>query len=477
MNIIIIFADKPEIKKPTFKSMRISKSILFIILGLSQISILTSCKQAKESGASGNEPGQVKQPEWSKNLSIYEVNIRQFSPEGTFAAVEAQLPRLKELGTDILWLMPIHPIGELNRKGTLGSYYSIKDYYGVNPEFGTPEDFKQLVKKAHEAEMYVIIDWVANHSSWDNPLVTENPEYYKKDSVGNMISPYDWTDVVAFNYEFNETSGYMLEAMKYWVKEFDIDGYRCDVAELVPATFWDNARKELDKIKPVFMLAEGEKPWLHTAFDMTYGWEFHNIKNRIAKGEANANDIETYLKKNDTLYPEGAYRMYFITNHDENSWNGTEFERLGEGVEALYVLTATVPGMPLVYTGQEAGVDKRLEFFEKDPVEWGNYSMTGFYKTILNLKKTNPALYNGPWGGNWLRINTNADEKVFAFIREKDDHKVFVVLNLSPEPVSFTYSGKAHKGKYTELFTGEEVRFRKDESAELPAWGYKVYYR
>lgn len=455
------------------------KTLHFVVLAALVSGLLfTACNPKTTPPAEETIAAQVKQPEWSKNLSIYEVNVRQFSPEGTFAAVEAQLPRLKELGTDILWLMPIHPIGELNRKGTLGSYYSIKDYKGVNPEFGTEEDFKRFVKKAHELGMYVILDWVANHSAWDNPLVTEKPDFYQKDSVtGNMVSPFDWTDVVAFNYNFPETGDYMLDAMLYWVKEFDIDGYRCDVAELVPATFWNKARTELDKLKPVFMLAEGEKPWLHTAFDMSYGWEFHNIKNRIAKGEANANDIETYLKKNDTLYPQGAYRMYFITNHDENSWNGTEFERLGDGVKAFYVLTATVPGMPLIYTGQESGINKRLEFFEKDPVAWGNYEMTSFYKSLLDLKKNTPALYNGNWGGSWERVNTNENEKVFAFVREKDNSKVFVVINLSNQPVNVTFDGEKFAGNYTGLFSGTQANFEKGATSELAAWGYEVYFK
>ncbi|MBW6492134.1 MAG: alpha amylase C-terminal domain-containing protein [Lentimicrobium sp.] len=455
-----------------------SKSFLVFILPIIfTTGLSTSCRFLKKEKTEVKPIVQVQQAEWSKNLSIYEINIRQFTKDGTFTSLEAHLPRLKELGTDIIWLMPIHPIGELNRKGTLGSYYSIKDYKGVNPEFGTPEDFKNFVKKAHELGLYVIIDWVANHSSWDNPLVTEKPDFYKKDSVGNMISPYDWTDVVAFNYDNPEVGDYMLGAMKYWVEEFDIDGYRCDVAELVPAAFWDRTRAVLDKIKPVFMLAEGEKPWLHTAFDMTYGWEFHNIKNRIAKGEATANDIETYLKKNDTLYPQGSYRMYFITNHDENSWNGTEFERMGDGVKAFFVLTATVPGMPLVYTGQESGLNKRLEFFEKDAVDWGSYEMADFYEKLLKLKKENPALFNGHWGGNWQRINTDDDENIFAFIREKDENKVFTILNLNAEPTRFILNGSTYSGEYTELFTGEIRTFQENSELELPAWGYLVYFK
>ena len=241
--------------------------------------------------------------------------------------------------------------------------------------------------------------------------------------------------------------------------------------------FWNNTRAELDKIKPVFMLAEAEGPNMHTAFDMTYGWEFHHVMNKIYKGENTANDIEKYLLKNDSLYPADAYRMYFTTNHDENSWNGTEFERLGEGVEAFYVLTATVPGMPLVYTGQEAAMNKRLLFFEKDPVDWGTYSMSSFYKTILGLKKTNPALFNGAEGGSWKRISSDANEKVFAILREKGDNKVFSVVNLSAEPVKATFTGDAFAGNYKDLYGGQDALLEANASMDLPAWGYKVFYK
>lgn len=455
-----------------------TRTTLMALLLTAAVLFTVSCREQPDYVAvSHSDITQVKQAEWTKNLNIYEVNVRQFTPEGTFTAMEEHLPRLKELGTDILWFMPVYPIGELNRKGTLGSYYSIKDFKAVNPEFGTDEDFKNLVKSAHELGMYVILDWVGNHSSWDNPLVTEKPEFYKKDSLGNMVSPFDWTDVVAFDYSNPEVNEYMFDAMKYWVSEFDIDGYRCDVAEMVPMTFWDMARAGLDKMKPVFMLAEGEKPWLHSAFDMSYGWEFHNIKNKIARGEADAGDIEAYLKRNDSLYPAGAYRMYFITNHDENSWNGTEFERLGEGVEAFYVLSATVPGMPLVYSGQEAGLGKRLEFFEKDPIDWNNYPMKDFYSTLLQFRKNTPALYNGPWGGTWERITTSAGDRVFAFMREKDRSRVLVILNLSGEAADITLSGNRYTGNYTKLFEGSKQQIKRNHSESLPAWGYSVYYR
>lgn len=457
--------------------MNLKNKALLLLAGIILTGITTRCSQPQVDQTPDQASEQVKHPEWSKNLSIYEINVRQFTPEGTFAALEAHLPRLKELGAEILWLMPINPIGEVNRKGTLGSYYSVKDYLDVNPEFGTKEDFKHFVEMAHKEGLYVIVDWVANHSAWDNALVTEHPDWYETDSAGNLMSPYDWTDVVEFNFSNPQMSSYMINALKYWINEFDIDGYRCDVAGMVPDTFWMQARTELDNIKPVFMLAEDEAPRHHAAFDMTYGWEFHHVMNKIYKGENTANDIEVYLKKNDSLYPKDAYRMYFTSNHDENSWNGTEFERMGDGVEAFFVLTTMVPGMPLVYTGQESAMDKRLEFFERDPVQWNDYSMTDFYKRLIDLKKSNPALFNGSYGGSWERLKTDQDEKVFALLRKKDSRIVVSIINLSNEPLEINLPGNSYAGDYTELYTDEKTRLLENHNITLPAWGYKVFYK
>jgi glycosidase len=331
----------------------------------------------------------VVHPEWSKDAVIYEVNIRQYTPEGTFEAFSKHLPRLKELGIEILWIMPIHPIGEKNRKGELGSYYSVRDYKAVNPEFGTMEDFSKLVEKAHNLELKVIIDWVANHTAWDCEWINQHPEWYKKDSTGSFYGPFDWTDVAQLDYEKPELHNAMIDALKFWVKETDIDGYRCDVAGMVPRDFWDKARKSLDTIKPVFMLAEDEQEHhlLEEAFNMNYGWEFHHIMNKIAKNEADASDLKRYFQKEDSIYSKNCYRMHFITNHDENSWNGTEFERMGDAVKAFAVMTFTIPGMPLVYTGQEVGLNKRLAFFKKDEVIYDENDFQEFYQELIKLKK------------------------------------------------------------------------------------------
>lgn len=452
---------------------------LYLLLGILTLSSISCSRVSKQSESTQGfgEVTQVKHPDWSTKVSIYEVNVRQFTKEGTFKALESHLPRLKELGTDIIWLMPIHPIGEINRKGTLGSFYSVKDYRGINPDYGDTISFKRFVKKAHDQGLYVIIDWVPNHSAWDNPLVKQHPEWYAKDSTGKMFSPYDWTDVVKFDYNNQEMRQYMIDAMKYWIDRYDIDGFRCDVAAEVPMDFWDTARTELDKVKKVFMLAEAEGPQFHSAFDMTYGWEFHHIMNQIYKGKAGPNDIEKYLLKNDSIYPKDAYRMYFITNHDENAWNGTEFERLGNAVETFFTLATIVPGMPLLYTGQEAAMNKRFKFFEKDPVVWNQYKMTEFYKTILDLKSSQPALYNGTAGGSWERIKTEKDDQIFAIMRTKGNSQVIGIFNLSPKEAVVTLKDVKPGNKYQTLFTNDVIEIDQNTQIKLPAWSNKVYYK
>ncbi|MBM3435813.1 MAG: alpha-amylase [Bacteroidetes bacterium] len=451
---------------------------LIIITGLLGVFLVVSCNQPKEEAKKHVAPdSQVIHPEWSRNANIYEVNIRQYTPEGTFNAFMQHLPRLKETGVDILWLMPIFPIGEKNRKGTLGSYYSIKDYKSVNPEFGTMEDFKALVKDAHDLGLKVILDWVANHSAWDNNWITEHPEWYTKDSLGKMTSPFDWSDVADLNFDEPGLRAEMLDAMKFWLTDTDIDGYRCDVAMMVPTEFWDQVRAELDKIKPVFMLAEAEQPDHHAkAFDMSYAWELHHIFNGIAKGEKNANAIETYFEKQDTLYPQDAYRMSFITNHDENSWNGTEYERMGTGANTFAVLSYLLPGMPLIYSGQENGFNRRLQFFEKDSISWDAGSpLNGFYKNLNQLKKSNPALWNGTAGGSFDRIITAHKKEVLAFLRQKEENKIFVISNLSNDSLSVKVKLKEGNDEFKEFFTGDLQSFSDSTRIQLNPWQYCIY--
>lgn len=390
---------------------------------------------------------QVVHPEWSKNANIYEVNIRQYSKEGTFNAFTKDLPRLKEMGVDILWLMPIHPIGEINRKGTLGSYYSVLDYKGVNPKFGTEADFQNLVDEAHALGMKVIIDWVANHTAWGHPW-TENPDWFELDENGEFTPPHgtDWTDVIQLNYENDAMREAMIDALEYWVREFNIDGYRCDVASFVPTDFWNESRRRLDKIKPVFMLAEAEVPEHHEiAFDMSYAWEYSHIIRDIAKGNKTLAALDTLFEKEMRNYPKSAYRMYFTSNHDENSWAGTDPELYGANFENFAVLSATVHGMPLIYNGQESGLDKRLEFFEKDEIEWKDYKYQDFYASLLALKKENEALWNGEFGGS-LEIFDLPDAMTYGYKREKGDNQIFVFINFddTEKQLNFTdYGGNS----------------------------------
>lgn len=417
----------------------------------------------------------VNSPEWSKNAVIYEVNVRQYTSEGTFSAFATHLPRLKEMGVDILWFMPITPIGEVNRKGSMGSYYSVKDYRGVNPEFGTMEDFKNLVVQAHELGMYVILDWVANHTAWDNYLVEQHPEWYARNKNGEMISPFDWSDVVQLDYNQTGLRDYMADAMKFWVTEANVDGFRCDVAEMVPTDFWNRARAELDQIKPVFMLAEAEVPEHHEyAFDMSYGWEFHHIMNNIAKGTMNADNIKEYLTKEAGRFPANAYRMQFITNHDENSWNGTVFERLGDAVETMAVLSYTIPGMPLIYSGQEAGLDKRLLFFEKDEIDWTNIRFQEFYAKLNKIKKDNPALWNGTNGGKIEIVDNTNSQNIFSFTRGKDGNKLIVLMNLSADEQQFILEGTDLAGDYMNAMTGDSIMLEDNQEVDFAAWEYLV---
>ena len=439
----------------------------------------TACKQQPSEiiGTSRLPDSEVTHPEWSRNANIYEVNIRQYTPEGTLLAFVKHLPRLKEMGVDILWLMPVNPIGELNRKGTLGSYYSIKDYMAVNPEYGTLDDLKLLVARAHEMGMKVILDWVANHTSWDNPLTVDHPEWYKRDTAGNIISPYDWTDVLQLDYAQPGLSDYMIGALKYWITEADVDGYRCDVAGMVPTEFWNRARRELDQVKPVFMLAEAEKPeLLAKAFDMDYGWEFHHIMNKVAQGSMMVSDLKKYFRKNDSICPGNTYRMYFTSNHDENSWQGTEFERMGNAAPIMAVLSATVHGMPLIYSGQETGLDKRLRFFEKDTILWdGNEEYAGFYKILLDLKHRNKALWNGNDGGLMEILPVSNDSLTLVFTRQKETDRVVVLFNFSKEKQEIKLRNFAYPGSYTDIFNGDEIVIRKRALFKLEPWDYRIF--
>jgi glycosidase len=421
-------------------------------------------------------------PEWANKAVIYEVNIRQYTPEGTFNAFAQHLPRLKEMGVDILWLMPIHPIGEKNRKGTLGSYYSIKDYTATNPNYGTIDDFKKLVDEAHQLGMKVIIDWVANHSAWDNNWVSEHPEWYKKNEKGE-ISAYTyksgenveyWTDVVGFDFNNKALWQGMTDAMLFWVKQTDIDGFRCDVAGLVPVDFWNFATSEINKVKPAFMLAENEDQMelLQKAFNANYAWSLHQTFNKIVKAEKNASDVANWVAKVDTLYPQGAMPMLFTSNHDENSWHGSEYERMGEAVKTFAALTFTLPGVPLIYSGQEAAVKKRLSFFEKDTILWDDLEMAKFYSQLTQLKKSNSALLNGNLKGNTTILSNDQPEKILSFMRSDETNSVVAIFNLSPDTVSFALNTKPDV-TYKDYATHLPLTIG-TEAMTLTPWEFKI---
>lgn len=452
--------------------MNVIKKLIFLLI---LIAILLASCQAKKPVVQMAKT--VNHLQWSKNLSIYDVNIRQYTKEGTFTAFEKHLPRLKEMGVGILWLMPIHPIGEKNRKGTLGSYYSVKYYLGINPEFGTFEEFKALVNTIHEMGMYVIIDWVANHCAWDNPIVKENPDWFTKDKNGNFVPPVpDWSDVIDLDYDNKELRKYMLDALKFWVSEFNIDGYRCDVAEMVPMDFWKQARRELNQIKPVFMLAEAASPVCHqNGFDMTYNWELYHLMNAIAKGKKDANDIDKLLAVEENKYDPDDYRLNFTSNHDENSWNSTVFERLQDGAAAFTVLIFTLNGMPLIYSGQESGLNKRLNFFEKDPITWKEHEFAQLYTMLVQEKRRNPALFNGSDGGDINRVNTSDNKAIFSFVREKCDNRVFTIINLSDKIQNVKLIDFRQNDTYHDIFSKKSLYISPDSEFDLGPWDYKVF--
>lgn len=405
-----------------------------VLLAIAATLTLISC------GQSGKQNESMAQP--LENSVVYEMNVRQYTPEGTFAAAQQQLPRLAEMGVDIVWLMPIYPIGVEGRKGTLGSYYAVKDYCAVNPEFGTLEDFDNFVKEAHRLGLRVVIDWVANHTSPDAVWTTERaPEWYERDAEGNTTFTADWSDTANLNYENKDVWKGMADAMRFWM-ERGIDGFRCDMACEVPLEFWKETIAGLRADYPgMYMLAEGEEPLLHSlsGFNASYSWELHHLMNAIARGEKNIPELLEYLAKDAERHPSDACRLMFTSNHDENSWAGTEFERMGDAAKLMAVLTFTLPGgQPLIYTGQEIGWNKRFEFFEKDHVPaWEENDYTEFYKWLIDLRHDNPALAAGNMGGEFEVVS--AEDSVLVFTRTLPDNKVTVKAELKA-PWSYTIS-------------------------------------
>ncbi|MDH3646760.1 MAG: alpha-amylase family glycosyl hydrolase [Gammaproteobacteria bacterium] len=422
----------------------------------------------------------VKHPQWARNATIYQINTRQFTPEGTFRAAEAELPRVRALGVDIVWLMPIHPIGEKKRKGTLGSPYAVRDYLTVNPEFGALDDFQSFVDRAHELGMYVIIDWVANHSAWDNPLITQHPEWYTRDGNGEIThtTGTDWTDIADLDYSQPGLRRYMTEALEYWVRDVGIDGYRCDVAGYVPMDFWNTVRRRLDAIKPVFMLAEWETRDMHAAaFDATYAWSWNSTLHQVTMGEADAGAIRGWYYGHENIWPADAWRMTFVSNHDKNSWEGTQFEQFGDALEAAIVLSVVGEGMPLLYNGQEAGNEKRLEFFERDTIEWRDHPIGGLYRKLFALLHENTALWHGSAGAPMVHVANSKAHAVYSFTRSNDSNAVFAAFNFSAVSQQVGFDLHLASERYRDYFSGETMHLLRGSDLQMAPWSFRVLVR
>jgi glycosidase len=408
--------------------------------------------------------------DWGNGTNIYEVNVRQYTREGTFKAFIEHIPRLKNMGVDILWLMPVTPISAEKRQGTWGSYYAASSYTNVDPAYGSEEDFKELIRTAHFFEMKVIIDWVANHTGYDHVWTKEHADWYRKDEHGNFTELYGWVDVIDLNYEIPALRDGMIGAMKYWVKTFDIDGFRCDMARTVPVDFWIEARAECDAMKCLFWLAECEILNYHEAFDVTYGWEGMRAFDKYFKDELKFEEIRSILI-NYSHYPIGSRKLLFTSNHDENTYYGTEYEKYGVCAKAMAVFTCTWPGIPLIYSGQEKPNLKRLEFFEKDFIDWeGDVELHGFYKTLLTIRKKNKALQES---ASVLLLQTDQPE-VLAYLCRRQHDKVLVLMNLGKGAATFRIDHPALAGDYVDLFSGEPKKMNRKETFNFQPGEYLV---
>ena len=448
------------------------KKLFFLVL-LPLIAF--SCKEKDEEPVVISDVKPVVHPQWIMQGNIYEVNVRQYTVEGTFNAFAKHLDRLKDLGVQTLWFMPINPISKVDRKGTLGSYYAVSDYTAINPEFGTIEDWKQLVKAIHDKGMKVLIDWVPNHTGADHSWLKTHTDFYVKDSTGKPATMFDWTDTRVLDFKNDVMQDSMIAAMKYWVTATGIDGYRVDVAWNVPAQFWLRAIPQLKQVNnDMFFLAEGDKPYLMTSgFNAYYPWEMFHKMVDVAAGRRPAFALDSVKNKYDTLYPKEAIPVYFTSNHDENSWNKSDYGTFPGPVHAPFaVFTQTMAGtVPLVYSGQEEPVLKPLSFFEKDTIVFKKFDRTAFYKKLLELRKNNAAL---AVDGSYKKINAGDPKAVYAYKREKDGKKVLVILNLSKAAQTVKITDKDLHGNPYNLFMGTNEPLA-DREWQIEPWGYVVY--
>ncbi|MEO6313705.1 MAG: alpha-amylase family glycosyl hydrolase [Chitinophagaceae bacterium] len=425
--------------------------------------------------------GQFTPVPWANDTNIYEVNLRQYTQEGTFNAFLKELPRLRHMGVETLWFMPITPISKEKRLGSLGSYYACSSYVQTNPEYGSISDFTSLVAAAHDLGFKVLIDWVANHTGWDHEWTTQHPDFYRRNLEGQFFDAHGWDDVIDLNYDNEALRTEMIRVMEFWVRECGIDGFRCDMAMLVPLDFWIAARHHLDSIQPLFWLAECEDIPYHAAFDATYTWKWLHKMEAYSRNETPIAGLDEVLNFYDSMFPPAALRAFFTTNHDENSHSGSEYERLGAGAEAFAVFCCTWNGLPLIYSGQELPNKKRLKFFDKDFIEWnGHYALHDFFKKLLELRKRNPAMKAGDPDVVTERLHTDANQFIFAFSRKNKQtgNEVVVVINLSAEVKHLVHiTGSELTGRFTNLFSGAAKDFTEEKHFALQPWEYQVYTR
>jgi cyclomaltodextrinase / maltogenic alpha-amylase / neopullulanase len=413
-------------------------------------------------------------PAWVADQTLYEVNLRSFSPEANLRGFRAQLPRLKVLGVGTIWFMPVYPIGSANHAGRLGSPYAVKNYRQLNPEFGTLAEFKSVVDDAHRMGMHVIIDWVGNHTALDHPWVTQHPDWYKHDPNGQFLHPMPtWQDVYTLNYQSADLRKEMIDSMSFWVREEGVDGFRCDAAEMLPLDFWAQARDALRKIKPVFMLAEGVEPELVSyAFDAAYAWDLSGNMENIVKGTKTVPDLINYLKADARILPTGKFRLNFLTNHDKNAFQGTTREVFGPAADAFTVLTFTVPGMPLIYNGQETGAEHQLNIFDHDPIVWRDDPEARLYSTLARLKRNNFALWDAVPSAPMQFLDAGAGNSVLVFEREAAGDRIVVALNLQSQPAKILFPSAA---AHLQTVLGDDSQSDQNGKLTLGAWGYRVW--
>lgn len=461
--------------------MRLTCIALFITLLAGSCKLMNKKDEKENTNSNSTSMINHKTPDWVRSTNIYEVNVRQYTAQGTFSAFEDHLPRLKDMGVHTLWFMPITPIAQKNRKGPLGSYYACSDYTAINPEFGTLEDFKRLVATAHRMGFKVIIDWVANHTGWDHRWTTEHPDYYLRDSATKdfkIASGMD--DIIELDFNNPEVVKAMIDAMKFWVKECDIDGFRCDLASWVELHFWQKARPEVDSVKPLFWLGEFdelENPDYGEVFDASYSWTWMHRTREFYQKQLPITVLDSILQRYSAI-GDRSMRAWFTTNHDENSWNGTEYEKYGDMAKALAVFSITWNGVPLIYSGQELPMkDKRLKFFEKDPIPWtGTFELHDFYQTLFKLHSTHPALRGGDSTVQTHRLRTSDDSRIFAYLRKNGDREVLVVLNLSSQnQLRFDITDEKLTGNFKNVFSAAGNDFTTAKSFEMQPWEYLVY--